>query len=90
MIIQIIDENKTISMTFILDGKKDTKFHCKINEITKNVFQRGLKQLGISKKKKKDDLLIFNGRRLNLDISIKDNGIIIDKMEILMISDFDI
>ena len=85
-----IDENKTISMTLILDGKKDTKFHCKINEITKNVFQRGLKQLGISEEIKKDDLLIFNGRRLNLDISIKDNGIIIDKMEILMISDFDI
>ena len=85
-----IDENKTISITLILDGKKDTKFHSKKNEITKNAFQRGLKQLGISEEIKKDDLLIFNGRRLNLDISIKDNGIIIDKMEILMISDFDI
>ena len=85
-----IDENKTISMTLILDGKKDTKFHYKINEITKNVVQRGLKQLGISEEIKKDDLLIFNGRRLNLDISIKDNGIIGDKMEALMISDFDI
>ena len=77
-------------MTLILDGKKDTKFHYKINEITKNVVQRGLKQLGISEEIKKDDLLIFNGRRLNLDISIKDNGIISDKTEILMISDFDI
>ena len=85
-----IDENKTICITLILDGKKDTKFHCKINEITKNVFQRGLKQLGISEEIKKDDLLIFNLRRLNLDISIKDNGIIRDKMKILMISDFDI
>ena len=85
-----IDENKTICITLILDGKKDTKFHCKINEITKNVVQRGLKQLGISEEIKKDDLLIFNLRRLNLDISIKDNGIIGDKTEFLMISDFDI
>ena len=85
-----IDENKTISITLILDGKKDTKFHYKINEITKNVVQRGLKQLGISEEIKKDDLFIFNGRRLNLDISIKDNRIISDKTEILMISDFDI
>ena len=58
--------------------------------MTKNVVQRGLKQLGISEEIKKDDLFIFNGSRLNLDISIKDNRIFGDKTEILMISDFDI
>ena len=77
-------------MTFILDGKKDTKFHCKINEITKNVVQRGLKQLGISEEIKKDDLVILSGRRINLDISIKDNAIVLDGTWLLMISDIDI
>ena len=85
-----IDENKTIYIKFILDGKKDTQIHCKLNEITKNVIQRCLKQLGISEEIKKDDLVIFSGRRINLDISIKDNAIVLDGTWLLMISDIDI
>ena len=85
-----IDENKTIYIKFILDGKKDTEIHCKLNEITKNVIQRCLKQLGISEEIKKDDLVILSGRRINLDISIKDNAIVLDGICLLMISDIDI
>jgi len=85
-----IDENKTIYIKFILDGKKDTQIHCKLNEITKNVIQRCLKQLGISEEIKKDDLVIFSGRRINLNISIKDNAIVLDGTWLLMISDIDI
>ena len=85
-----IDENKTIYIKFILDGKKDTEIHCKLNEITKNVIQRSLKQLGISEEIKKDDLVILSGRRINLNISIKDNAIVLDGICLLMISDIDI
>ena len=85
-----IDENKTIYIKFILDGKKDTQIHCKLNEITKNVIQRCLKQLGISEEIKKDDLVILSGRRINLNISIKDNAIVLDGTWLLMISDIDI
>ena len=85
-----IDENKTIYIKFILDGKKDTEMHCKLNEITKNVIQRSLKQLGISEEIKKDDLVILSGRRINLNISIKDNAIVLDGTWLLMISDIDI
>ena len=85
-----IDENKTIYIKFILDGKKDTEIHCKLNEITKNVIQRCLKQLGISEEIKKDDLVILSGRRINLNISIKDNAIVLDGICLLMISDIDI
>ena len=49
-----------------------------------------MKQLGISEEIKKDDLVIFSGRRINLDISIKDNAIVLDGTCLLMISDIDI
>ena len=81
--------NNNIEVILTVDGSKETKIHCNRDEITKNVIQRGLKQLGISDKINKDDLLIFNLKRLNCDISLKDNEII-NSSVICMISNFDL
>ena len=80
--------NNNIEIMLIIDCSKEIKIHCDRNEITKNVIQKGLKQLKMSDKINQDDLLLFNLKRLNLDISLKDNRIS-NSCIITMISNFD-
>lgn len=67
------NDNEIITLEFS-DGKKNIYFKCKMNEPAKDVVQRVINKLGITKKIDSDDILfITQFRRLILDISIKSN-----------------
>ena len=78
-------ENKNIELIFEINGKKQVKIKCGTNELTSDVIERSKEDLGI-KDNTKNLLYIFNRRRLNLELPIKENGLN-DNSEIIVIYD---
>ena len=78
-------ENKNIELIFEINGKKEVKIKCGTNELTRDVMERCKEDLGI-KDNTENLLYIFNRRRLNLELPIKDNGLN-DNSEIIVIYD---
>ena len=78
-------ENKNIELIFEINGKKQVKIKCGTNELTSDVMERSKEDLGI-KDNTENLLYIFNRRRLNLELPIKENGLN-DNSEIIVIYD---
>ena len=78
-------ENKNIELIFEINGKKQVKIKCGTNELTRDVMERSKEDLGITDNTK-NLLYIFNRRRLNLELPIKENGLN-DNSEIIVIYD---
>ena len=78
-------ENKNIELIFVINGKKEVKIKCGTNELTSDVMERSKEDLGI-KDNTENLLYIFNRRRLNLELPIKENGLN-DNSEIIVIYD---
>ena len=78
-------ENKNIELIFEINGKKQVKIKCGTNELTSDVIERSKEDLGI-KDNTENLLYIFNRRRLNLELPIKENGLN-DNSEIIVIYD---
>ena len=78
-------ENKNIELIFVINGKKEVKIKCGTNELTRDVMERCKEDLGI-KDNTENLLYIFNRRRLNLELPIKENGLN-DNSEIIVIYD---
>ena len=78
-------ENKNIELIFEINGKKQVKIKCGANELTSDVMERSKEDLGI-KDNTENLLYIFNRRRLNLELPIKENGLN-DNSEIIVIYD---
>jgi len=78
-------ENKNIELIFEINGKKEVKIKCGTNELTSDVMERSKEDLGI-KDNTENLLYIFNRRRLNLELPIKENGLN-DNSEIIVIYD---
>ena len=78
-------ENKNIEIIFEVNGKKQVKAKCGTNELTNDVMERSKEELGI-KDNTQNLLYIYNRRRLNLELSIKENELK-DNSEIIVIYD---
>ena len=78
-------ENKNIELIFEINGKKQVKIKCGTNELTSDVMERSKEDLGI-KDNTENLLYIFNRKRLNLELPIKENGLN-DNSEIIVIYD---
>ena len=78
-------ENKNIEIIFEVNGKKQVKAKCGTNELTNDVMERCKEELGI-KDNTQNLLYIYNRRRLNLELSIKENELK-DNSEIIVIYD---
>lgn len=77
------DENKYINILFEINGFNKTDINCKNSEITKDVIKRLLSKLGIDKT---NQIFLFEGKLLNLNIAIKENGIM-NNSTIVMLKD---
>ena len=67
------DKKDLINLIMNVNGQKIVKIPCDINEITKYALDKCKTSLGL--KPEKNVLFIFNRKKLNLDIPIKENGL---------------
>ena len=66
------NNNDDIILAFSDNGRRTTNIQCGINELMRDVIQKCLNILGISKTLE-EILFISNCKRLNMNSSVKDN-----------------
>ena len=67
------DENEMINLNFVMNGKVEKTFECKLNELTENVAKKFMEKNSI--KQDENILFIFNMKRLKFNAQIGDNGL---------------
>ena len=67
------DKKDLINLIINVNGLKKIKIQCDKNELTKYALDKCKTSLGLKPEKKV--LFIFNRKKLNLDIPIKENGL---------------
>jgi len=71
-----IKENKKIELIFNDNGKNEKKLECQMNDLIRDVIQKGMNELGISIKIDSNDILfIFKSQKLSLNDSVGKNGL---------------
>ena len=83
-----ISDNEKIILNFDNNGINKISLECQMNELTRDVFQRCINKLGISKNIDSDEILfIYNAGKIDLNNSIRYNGLG-DYYSIIIIYDF--